>query len=99
MDGPSSQGVCWVLVPWALLTILSFVWRPHGQHYFWEAFLFFPEHPSVGKGPSHFEMLFALGSVVLIVILVNCYSCSFIMGRGTGRKGAALVGLSFPAAF
>lgn len=43
---------------------------------------------SVGKAPSLFEMLFALGSAVIIVILVNCYSCSFITRRGRGRKRA-----------
>lgn len=57
------------------------------------------ECPSVGKAPSLFEMPFALGSAVVIVILVNCYSCSFITGRGRGRKGAALVRLNFPAGF
>lgn len=57
------------------------------------------ESPSVSKALSLFEMLFALGSAVVIVILVNCYSSSFIMGSGTGRKGAALLGLNFPAGF
>lgn len=60
---------------------------------------FVPCYPSVGKAPSLFEMHFALGSAVVIVILINCYSCSFITRRGRGRKGAALVGLNFPAGF
>lgn len=94
----SFQGVCQALVPWALLTILSFVWRPHGQHYIWEAFLLFPVVNTLlwVKHPL-FEMLFALGSAVVIVSTVNCYFCSSIARRGTGRKAAVLVELNFPA--
>lgn len=57
------------------------------------------EYPSVGKAPYLFEMLFALGSAVVFVILANCYSCSFISGRGTGKNGATLVGLNFSTGF